>query len=324
MRKDIFTSKKLFLASTFFVSMLSPIAIVSCGSRNEGNSSDIYPEINTIVNSEIISNQYYISPFFNLDVFKYKRLNEINYDLIKSSILDSVLQNKNIKITFPNDNNSIYKNEELNFFTFRYNFTYKDLNNPDTDKWEQWSSMSYSYQTIYLPLQADDKIDLDLLNLKELVKHQTNDSIINSFKNLMSTQHGQQPINNKMFQQQFYLDGVSYWSKLLGTPGQVPYVYYTYIDNSFQSNIEDNILIKYQFGAGFPPSIDSEYNLPFYEITYKATEDNKYEKIDINSNSYLRITLAPNSIELLDKRNDQTYTNDFETIFYIDITNWKR
>ncbi len=175
-----------------------------------------------------------------------------------------------------------------------------------------------SYLTVFLPLSATSKETLSADQLKNLVSKATNDQYINSFKDIWT--YDISNINKQQnFQSLLCLDGVgSYLQSLMGYQGDTyPYVF---DQTKFSYDLNNNEILKGSFHVGF--SRNSVIN-KVYNFTLKNATGNIYEKVTINGKTFLRFTMAKDSIEISDV-SKAVYKNQKEAVFYIDITTWNK
>lgn len=256
-----------------------------------------------IVNNEVIANdpfyEKYGTRLFDLSKFKGKTLDEINIDLIKSAMIPQ----DSSKVSYfylQERNGSFIKNKDLNCFNIEFSLYLTG---------DEVNLGGSSYLTVFLPLSATSKETLSADQLKNLVSKATNDQYLNSFKDIL---------NNKSsnFQSLLCVDGAgSYLRSLIGyQKNTYPYVLDT-TKFSYDLNNNDEIL-KGSFRVGF--SRNSEIN-KVYNFTLKNAAGNIYEKVTINGKTFLRFTMAKDSIEVSDV-SKAVYKNQKEAVFYIDIT----
>ncbi len=289
----------------------------SGGNGNTDNNKPVVPPTDKpevkpdpsspIVNDDVIANdpfyEKYGTRLFDLTKFKGKTLDEINIDLIKSAMI-SQDSSKVSHFYLQERNGSFIKNKDLNCFNIEFSLYLTG---------DEVNLGGSSYLTVFLPLSATSKETLSADQLKNLVSKATNDQYLNSFKDIL---------NNKSsnFQSLLCVDGAgSYLRSLIGyQKNTYPYVLDT-TKFSYDLNNNDEIL-KGSFRVGF--SRNSEIN-KVYNFTLKNAAGNIYEKVTINGKTFLRFTMAKDSIEVSDV-SKAVYKNQKEAVFYIDISAWNK
>lgn len=309
-KKSLVTSFSLLTGTT---AILLPLAsVVSCKDNTTTNGTDNNNPIDpsapnknhVVVNSEVLSNDFCGEEFgkklFDLNVFKNKTLDEINIELIKSSLI-TPSDTTNIKNPRVFEIENI--NRELNSFTFSYEveLTKASINLPQR-----------SYLTVYLPLKVEQKEELTFSLFSELAQKATIDQYLSSFKETFNNS------KNSMFQNELYLDGIALWKSLI-KQANAPYMYQ--MKNGCTYDLANNVLLSFTLWNNTTPgtSVYQEFDMRIKDVV-----TNKYEKITVANKTYLRITLGSNSIELQNKVTSESFTNTNTTTFYIDITNWNK
>ncbi len=288
----------------------------SGGNGNTDNNKPVVPPTEVkpekpdpnspIVNDEVIANdpfyEKYGTRLFDLSKFKGKTLDEINIDLIKSAMIPQD-SSKVSHFYLQERNGSFIKNKDLNCFNIEFSLYLTG---------DTVNLGGSSYLTVFLPLSATSKETLNADQLKDLVSKATNDQYLNSFKDIL---------NNKSsnFQSILCVDGAGSYLRSLMEHKRDTYPY-VLNQNNFSYNLNNNEILKGSFRVGF--SRNSEINKE-YNFTLKNAAGNIYEKVTINGKTFLRFTMAKDSIEISDV-SKAVYKNQKEAVFYIDITTWNK
>ncbi len=260
-----------------------------------------------IVNNEVIANdpfyEKYGTRLFDLTKFKGKTLDEIDINLIKSAMIPQD-SSKVSHFYLQERNGSFIKNKDLNCFNIEFSVYLVGDN--------IHSLGESSYLTVFLPLSATSKETLNADQLKALASKATNDQYINSFKDI-SDEKAQN------FQSLLCLDGVASYLKLFVNSQGTIYPY-DFDETKFSYDLNNNEILKGSFHVRTQSdnAVYKEYNFIFKNI-----DGNIYEKVTINGKTFLRFTMAKDSIEISDV-SKAVYKNQKEAVFYIDITTWNK